>query len=80
MTLIFGSRHKNGDWLYEEEWDKYKEAGILTNIITAFSRDQKEKYMYNIELTRTLIWYTTISIKIMDISTYAVSEDLSKTF
>lgn len=43
MTLIFGSRHKNGDWLYEEEWDKYKEAGILTNIITAFSRDQKEK-------------------------------------
>jgi len=43
MTLIFGSRHSKGDWLYEDEWKQYQDEGILTNIITAFSRDQKEK-------------------------------------
>lgn len=39
MTLLFGSRNKKNDWLYEAEWQKYQDEGILQNVITAFSRD-----------------------------------------
>lgn len=39
MTLIFGSRTKTGDFLYEDEIQMYKDQGIIQNVITAFSRD-----------------------------------------
>lgn len=41
--LYFGCRHKNEDFIYEEELMKYKEEGALTKLHTAFSRDQPQK-------------------------------------
>jgi len=43
MTLMFGSRFEKKDYLYKEELLRYKEEGILNNLITAFSRDQAHK-------------------------------------
>jgi len=41
--LFFGDRNFTSDFLYQTEWQKYKNKGLLTKINTAFSRDQKEK-------------------------------------
>lgn len=43
IYLYMGSRHKKEEYLYGELWEAYKEAGILTHIGAAFSRDQPEK-------------------------------------
>lgn len=43
IYLFMGSRHKKEEYLYGELWEAYKEAGILTHIGAAFSRDQPEK-------------------------------------
>lgn len=43
MMLYFGSRHRNLEYLYGEELELYHEAGILTHLGLAFSRDQAEK-------------------------------------
>ena len=41
--LIFGSKTRKSDFLYEKDLMQYKENGILTDVITAFSRDQSYK-------------------------------------
>jgi sulfite reductase (NADPH) flavoprotein alpha-component len=38
--LFFGDQKRATDFLYEEDWDRWKREGILTRIDTAFSRDQ----------------------------------------
>ena len=43
--LFFGDQQKAVDFLYEQELEAYKNDGILTRLYTAFSRDQKEKFM-----------------------------------
>ena len=43
MWLFFGDRNEKTDFLYREELEGFKEAGTLTKLDTAFSRDQKEK-------------------------------------
>ncbi|GEQ72603.1 hypothetical protein JCM33374_g6290 [Metschnikowia sp. JCM 33374] len=43
IYLYMGSRHKKEEYLYGELWEAYKDAGILTHIGAAFSRDQPEK-------------------------------------
>lgn len=43
ILLYMGSRHQREEYLYGEEWEAYKTAGIVTLLGTAFSRDQKEK-------------------------------------
>ncbi|WPK26309.1 hypothetical protein PUMCH_003658 [Australozyma saopauloensis] len=43
IYLYMGSRHKKEEYLYGELWEAYKEAGILTHIGAAFSRDQPHK-------------------------------------
>lgn len=43
IYLYMGSRHKKEEYLYGELWEAYKEAGILTHIGAAFSRDQPQK-------------------------------------
>lgn len=43
IYLYMGSRHKKEEYLYGELWEAYKEAGVLTHIGAAFSRDQPEK-------------------------------------
>lgn len=43
IYLYLGSRHKKEEYLYGELWEAYKDAGILTHIGAAFSRDQPQK-------------------------------------
>ena len=40
MTLYFGSKHKNGDNLFQTEMDEFIKNKILQNYYCAFSRDQ----------------------------------------
>lgn len=41
--LFFGDQHFSYDFLYQLEWLDYLEDGYLSELTTAFSRDQKEK-------------------------------------
>ncbi len=41
--LFFGDQHFETDFLYQAEWLKYRQQGVLTNLDVAFSRDQQEK-------------------------------------
>lgn len=43
IYLYMGSRHKKEEYLYGELWEAYIDAGILTHIGAAFSRDQPQK-------------------------------------
>ncbi len=43
IYLYLGSRHKKEEYLYGELWEAYKDAGIITHIGAAFSRDQPQK-------------------------------------
>lgn len=40
--LFFGERHKDSDYYYQDEWQRFAENGLL-RIDTAFSRDQPQK-------------------------------------
>lgn len=42
--LFFGEQHRASDFFYEEEWQAALADGSLTNLTTAFSRDQAEKF------------------------------------
>ena len=49
MILYFGCRHKDEDFIYEDELKTLQEEGVLTKLYTAFSRDQPEKvYVQNL--------------------------------
>lgn len=41
--LFFGEQHFVTDFLYQTEWQKWLEEGVLTKMDVAFSRDQEEK-------------------------------------
>ncbi|MBF6472625.1 hypothetical protein IU428_12455 [Nocardia abscessus] len=41
--LFFGARHRADDFLYEQELAQWVDAGVLTHLDTAFSRDQAHK-------------------------------------
>jgi sulfite reductase (NADPH) flavoprotein alpha-component len=41
--LFFGDQHFHTDFLYQREWLKWREQGLLERIDVAFSRDQAEK-------------------------------------
>ncbi|KAI5952510.1 MET10 [Candida jiufengensis] len=43
IYLFMGSRHRKEEYLYGELWEAYKDAGVLTHIGAAFSRDQPQK-------------------------------------
>ena len=43
IFLFLGSRHKREEYLFGELWEAYKDAGIITHIGAAFSRDQPQK-------------------------------------
>jgi sulfite reductase alpha subunit-like flavoprotein len=43
VSLYFGSRHKDKDFLYEEEWNSRLANKTLSELFTAFSRDQSTK-------------------------------------
>lgn len=41
--LFFGDQHESCDFLYRDELRAWAEAGVLTRLDTAFSRDQERK-------------------------------------
>jgi sulfite reductase (NADPH) flavoprotein alpha-component len=41
--LLFGNRHFHRDFLYQSDWIKYRDSGLLDRISVAFSRDQAER-------------------------------------
>lgn len=41
--LFFGEQHFVTDFLYQVEWQRWLEEGVLTKMDVAFSRDQEEK-------------------------------------
>jgi len=43
MCLIFGARYQAQDFLYEDEINDWLESGLLTELVTAWSRDQEKK-------------------------------------
>lgn len=43
VYLYLGSRHQREEYLYGEIWEAYKDAGVITHIGAAFSRDQPQK-------------------------------------
>lgn len=43
MSLLFGSKFKKDDYLYEEEIEAWMKKGILKYAHEAFSRDQAHK-------------------------------------
>lgn len=43
VMLYLGSRHQREEYLYGEEWEAYLDAGVMTHLGAAFSRDQAFK-------------------------------------
>jgi sulfite reductase (NADPH) flavoprotein alpha-component len=41
--LFFGNPHRHGDFLFEDELTAWRHDGLLTQLDTAFSRDQEDK-------------------------------------
>lgn len=42
-VMYFGCRHKNEDYIYQEELEDAEKKGVLTQLNVAFSRDQDQK-------------------------------------
>lgn len=42
-VMYFGCRHKNEDYLYQEELEEAEKKAVLTQLNVAFSRDQDQK-------------------------------------
>lgn len=41
--MYFGCRHKNEDYIYQEELEEAEKNAVLTQLNVAFSRDQEHK-------------------------------------
>ena len=41
--LFFGDQHRKSDYLYREDWENFRQQGVLTELSLAFSRDQEQK-------------------------------------
>ncbi|KAF2744752.1 hypothetical protein M011DRAFT_470070 [Sporormia fimetaria CBS 119925] len=54
VLLYMGSRHQREEYLYGEEWEAYQDAGIITLLGRAFSRDQKQKIYIQDRMRETL--------------------------
>jgi len=40
MILFYGCRHEREEFFYKEEWAQYKQDGVLTHLVNAFSHDK----------------------------------------
>ncbi|KAK4579881.1 sulfite reductase [NADPH] flavoprotein component [Recurvomyces mirabilis] len=54
VFLYMGSRHQKEEYLYGEEWEAYQDAGIITLLGRAFSRDQPQKIYIQDRMRETL--------------------------
>jgi len=39
MVVFYGCRHEKEEFFYKAEWKQYQEAGVLTQLVNAFSHD-----------------------------------------
>jgi len=54
VFLYMGSRHQKEEYLYGEEWEAYQDAGVITLLGRAFSRDQPQKIYIQDRMRQTL--------------------------
>ena len=54
VFLYMGARHQREEYLYGEEWEAYQDAGIITLLGCAFSRDQSRKIYIQDRMRETL--------------------------
>lgn len=54
ILLYMGSRHQREEYLYGEEWEAYQDAGVITLLGRAFSRDQPEKIYIQDRMRQTV--------------------------
>ena len=54
LIYYFGSRHRSQEYLYGEEWEAYQDAGIITLLGRAFSRDQPQKIYIQDRMRQTM--------------------------
>jgi len=54
VMLYMGSRHQREEYLYGEEWEAYQDAGVITLLGRAFSRDQPQKVYIQDRMRQTM--------------------------
>ena len=54
VILYMGSRHQREEYCYGEEWEAYRDAGVITLLGRAFSRDQPQKIYIQDRMRETL--------------------------
>lgn len=54
ILLYMGSRHQREEYLYGEEWEAYVDAGVITLLGAAFSRDQPQKIYIQDRMRQTI--------------------------
>ncbi|KAK4101577.1 hypothetical protein N658DRAFT_496005 [Parathielavia hyrcaniae] len=54
ILLYLGSRHQREEYLYGEEWEAYVDAGVITLLGAAFSRDQPQKIYIQDRMRQTI--------------------------
>lgn len=54
VLLYMGARHQREEYLYGEEWEAYQDAGIITLLGRAFSRDQPQKIYIQDRMRETM--------------------------
>lgn len=54
ILLYLGSRHQREEYLYGEEWEAYLDAGVITLLGAAFSRDQPQKIYIQDRMRQTV--------------------------
>ncbi|TKA26834.1 hypothetical protein B0A50_04280 [Salinomyces thailandicus] len=54
VFLYMGARHQREEYLYGEEWEAFQDAGVITLIGHAFSRDQPQKIYIQDRMRQTL--------------------------
>lgn len=54
ILLYLGSRHQREEYLYGEEWEAYMDAGVITLLGAAFSRDQPQKIYIQDRMRQTM--------------------------
>lgn len=54
VLLYMGSRHQREEYCYGEEWEAYLDAGVITLLGRAFSRDQPQKIYIQDRMRQTI--------------------------